>query len=671
MHRSVLLLPLFGALAACSWVDSSGRQTNAAPDNNNQVASGVEGKSLVLDFNALDKDGNIESVELTELNQGPAAAVDCTGFSVEQTADTLIAACQASESNCAFALIEDEQTKHRYTAQLPELRKPYAYRYQAVIKDTDGATATNITTLCLDSTPEPPKATPDAYQVEYGQTLNVPGIVFGNDCKITQAQGVLSNDDDDFDYREGPALGKPCLAAEIASTPSAGNGFQLNADGSFSYTPSTNQAIGSKDSFSYYARDGFAHDVTATPATVALTVSGTNAPPVAKPGLTFSAIENTPLDIEVTELAEDPEGGSLQITAVTAQPINGEVTLGTGQPSTITYTPPNGFTGPESFSVNVQDAGQANLAINIDVNVDPANTAPSASVTTPHATPLVAGGSSGDWILAVSDAETTNPANLTTSVASSDPAVATAAITAGQNTANQTVTVTPVGAGNATVTFTVADAGLGLQPSLTHDLPIAVTVQAAPNTPPVINDESIRWPSAATPVSQPFVISATDAQDPSANLTLTIASTPTHGSLNASGTIASGTTVIYTRPGSVTEGFTDSFTVTAEDTGSLQNTATYTVTVNTLPVASNPAGLTVVAGGNAIFSAAQIASDADSDTLLLGNPVASLGSAALDSGDITVNANGLTNGQTITVTFDANDGLEQSTGLTFDVLVTN
>ena len=100
-----------------------------------------------------------------------------------------------------------------------------------------------------------PVANNDSYTAVEDGTLNVP------------AAGVLSNDTDpDFNS----------LTATLISAPSNAASFTLNANGSFSYTPSAN--FNGTDSFTYKASDGSLQSNTAT---VTLTVTEVNDPPIA------------------------------------------------------------------------------------------------------------------------------------------------------------------------------------------------------------------------------------------------------------------------------------------------------------------------------------------------------------------------------------------------------
>ena len=109
---------------------------------------------------------------------------------------------------------------------------PDSFTFKVNDGQLDSAPAT--VTITVDPVNDPPVGAPDAYSLESGKVLTV------------NAPGVLANDSDvDGDtltavHAQGPAHGK----------------LQLNADGSFTYTP--NAGFAGTDSFQYRASDGTA-----------------------------------------------------------------------------------------------------------------------------------------------------------------------------------------------------------------------------------------------------------------------------------------------------------------------------------------------------------------------------------------------------------------------------
>lgn len=125
-------------------------------------------------------------------------------------------------------------------------------------KANDGQADSNVATVNLTISPvnDAPVALADAYQVAEDSPL------------VVAAPGVLSNDSD----VEGASL-----TALLIVAPARGS-LTLNSDGSFSYSPNSN--FHGTDRFIYRASDGV---LDSTPATVVITVTSVNDPPVAHP----------------------------------------------------------------------------------------------------------------------------------------------------------------------------------------------------------------------------------------------------------------------------------------------------------------------------------------------------------------------------------------------------
>src|SRR6185436_17869297 len=130
---------------------------------------------------------------------------------------------------------------------------------------------------------------------------------------IVASPGVLENDTD---------LEGGTLHAVLVSGPAHGT-LTLNADGSFSYTPSAN--YNGPDSFSYRANDGEADSAAAT---VAITVRPANDAPVAGDD-SYSTDEDTALTIPAAGVLgndSDIESSPLQAVLVSG-PSHGALTL--------------------------------------------------------------------------------------------------------------------------------------------------------------------------------------------------------------------------------------------------------------------------------------------------------------------------------------------------------
>ncbi len=192
---------------------------------------------------------------------------------------------------------------------------------------SDTATV-NVTVNAVNN---PPSADNDVYNVVSGNTLN------GN---------VLSDDSD--------PNGDP-LSALLVTAPTHAASFTLNADGSFSYTPSDD--FSGDDSFTYAAFDGV---FTSNIATAFITVSPTepepeNRQPIAQNDRYTTAF-NTAVSGNVLANDSDPDGDPLS-ASLTGAPSNGTLTLNPN--GSFTYTPNSGFSGADSFTYSASDGALA------------------------------------------------------------------------------------------------------------------------------------------------------------------------------------------------------------------------------------------------------------------------------------------------------------------------
>ena len=137
----------------------------------------------------------------------------------------------------------------------------------------------------------------------------------------------------------------------------------LNADGSFTYTPTAN--YNGADSFTYRANDGIS-DSAAT--TVSLTINAVNDAPVAGDDVASTA-EATAVTITVAANDSDPDG-TIAGYALDTAAAHGTAVLNSD--NTFTYTPNAGFTGVDSFVYKVTDDSGATDTATVQVTVNPA-----------------------------------------------------------------------------------------------------------------------------------------------------------------------------------------------------------------------------------------------------------------------------------------------------------
>ncbi len=169
----------------------------------------------------------------------------------------------------------------------------------------------------------PPTAANDGYAVDEDQPLSV-----------DEASGVLSNDGDPDDDD---------LTAVLVAGPSNALAFQLNADGSFSFTPEAD--FSGQVTFTYQANDGGA---TSNTATVTITVNEVNDPPIFEAGddqttsSTISSVIGVTAPEWATDIGPGPPNESAQTVSFEITTDNDPAFSTPPQVSptgTLTYTP--------------------------------------------------------------------------------------------------------------------------------------------------------------------------------------------------------------------------------------------------------------------------------------------------------------------------------------------
>jgi VCBS repeat-containing protein len=303
---------------------------------------------------------------LCNVNQ-PPDAVDDTATVVEDSSDNQIDVLANdndpdgdtitinSVSDPSNGTASTDGTQVFYTPD-PDFADSDSFTYTI----SDGNAGTDTATVNVTVTPvnDVPIANNDYYSTSEEITLNV------------AAPGVLDNDTD---------VDGDTLSAVEVSSPTDGT-LTLNSDGSFSYIPNSN--FSGSDSFTYQANDG---TIDSNVATVFITVSGVNDPPVAYDDY-YSTSEDSILDVIAPGVLgndTDADGDTLTAIKVT-NPTHGSVTL--NSEGSFTYTPVANYYGADSFTYRANDGlvNSNTATVNIDVigvNDDPVANDDTASVT--------------------------------------------------------------------------------------------------------------------------------------------------------------------------------------------------------------------------------------------------------------------------------------------------
>ena len=199
-------------------------------------------------------------------------------------------------------------------------------------KANNGLTS-NVARVTIGVTLLPPTAVDDSYIVAIGETLTVP------------APGVLSND---------KSPGQLPLEATLIGKPIEGV-VTLNANGSFSYTPSFDYSA--QDSFTYQSSNGLVSNT----ATVVITILDPNGPPVAVDDAYELNVDETLTIPAPGLLANDvnPLSGVMTVK-LGAKPSHGKLTLNAN--GAFTYIPDAGYAGTDTFTYQADNGQLSNVA---------------------------------------------------------------------------------------------------------------------------------------------------------------------------------------------------------------------------------------------------------------------------------------------------------------------
>jgi hypothetical protein len=221
--------------------------------------------------------------------------------------------------------------------------------FQYEIENTLGEKSQAFVSINVNPVADIPTANDDSYQTNEDTTLNV-----------AAATGLLANDAD----TDGGTL-----TVDLSPTVAPQQGdITLDADGSFTYVPSTN--FNGVDTFSYQIvnNKGLSSTAQAT-----ITINSINDTPQANNDSNATA-SDTPLVINVISNDTDIDGDNLTITAQSTLPAYGTVTVQSNQLlftplitfggiATIDYTisDPSGETSSATATVSVSLVGSSNI----------------------------------------------------------------------------------------------------------------------------------------------------------------------------------------------------------------------------------------------------------------------------------------------------------------------
>jgi VCBS repeat-containing protein len=217
----------------------------------------------------------------------------------------------------------------------------------------------------------PPNSPPVARNDSF--TTNEDTLIVGNVIVNTNP----NESDSDADDNPLTIATVNSSATNVGTTISLTRGsLKLNADGSFTYTPNTND--NGSDSFTYTLSDG---TTTSNTATVSFTINPVNDDPVVSAIADQTTFQNTATDpINFTISDVETAASALTVTATSSNTTlipNGNITFGgSGTNRTLIVTPATNQFGTATITVNVSDSSittPTTFTINVGRNLNGGN----------------------------------------------------------------------------------------------------------------------------------------------------------------------------------------------------------------------------------------------------------------------------------------------------------
>jgi VCBS repeat-containing protein len=536
------------------------------------------------------------------------------------------------------------------------------------MSDGRGGSDTATLTITVNEVNDAPVASADSNSTN--EDAAVSGNVLSNDTDADNTDGITGNEDA---LVVSAVNGSGAAIGISVSTPHGS--VTVNADGSYTYSPSAN-FFGS-DSFTYTVSDGRGGNDTAT---VTISIAEANDNPVANDDSNSTNEDNTvggnvltnDADVDNTDGVTGNED-TLVVSAVngngagvgnSVSTSHGTVTVNAN--GSYSYSPAANFFGTDTFTYTVSDGRGGSDTATVTITVSEVNDAPLATADS-NATSEDVGVSGNvltndadpdntDGILGNEDALVVSAVNGSTAVVGNAAATSHGSVTVN---ANGSYTYTPAlnFFGTDTFTYTVSD-GRGGSDTAT----VTITISEV-NDPPVANADT-NSTNEDVAVGGNVLSNDTDADNAdgiAGNEDILVVSA-VNGSTAAVGTAAAtshGTVTVnangsYTYTPAANFFGTDNFTYTVSDGRGGSDTATVTITVNEIndpPVANADANSTaedVSASGNVLTNDADPDNTdgitGNEDTLLVtavnGSGAGVGSSVATSHGSVSVNANG-------------------------------
>jgi VCBS repeat-containing protein len=315
--------------------------------------NGPDSFAFIVNDSAVDSDPAVVSITVKAVNDAPIAQPQSVKTKINRAAHIALTANDIDGDPLTFIICT--QADHGKITRDPGFNgngkfictpdPGYIGTDSFTFMVSDGAVKSNPATVSITvSENQAPTAEPQA--VTTTEDASVPITLMGKD-----------RDGDPLTYAVvmGPAKGSL-----------GGTAPELR------YTPTAN--FNGTDQFTFTVNDGMADS---EPATVSITVTSVNDPPVAK-GDHVTIQEDEPVTIDVLRLCSDVDHDSLTVAVVT-QGDHGSVSI--NEDSTLTYTPNANFCDTDAFTYTVSDGSDETDTAKVTVTVMAVNDPPKITST--------------------------------------------------------------------------------------------------------------------------------------------------------------------------------------------------------------------------------------------------------------------------------------------------
>ncbi len=466
----------------------------------------------------------------------------------------------------------------------------------------------------VDYTPDPNYFGPDPFTYSICDAIPECAVATVNITVNNVNDPPIANDDsasvpeDSIDFainvtaNDTDLLDGDSLTVESASMATGGTGSVTPSGGNVLYTPPPD--FTGPATINYTISDGNGGTDSAS---VAVTVTNVNDPPVAVDDTATVNEDSSNNSINVTSNDTDVDGDNLSVSAASTG--TGSVTFGGDN---VIYTPPANFSGVATVDYTVSDGNGGTDDGVLTVTVTNQNDPPTANPDTL----TVSEDSNNNVVNVLLNDDDPDGDSLTVTGAS-----ATNGSTALLGNGNIRYTPDPDYFGSDTISYSISDGNGG-----TDDSTVAVTVTPLPDAP-VANDDTATV--AEDSVNNIINVTANDTDADGDTLTVTAASTTT-------GTVTpSGGNVSYTPPADFSGEATINYTVSDGNGGTDSAVVTVTVTgQNDPPVANDDVASVPEDSISNVINVTANDTDPDGDTLTVSAATTATGTVSPSGGNV-------------------------------------